>query len=58
MRSIHIRAYVIVGILGNFVTLLLHTATLNLVLMEVLVMIISGTMCVNVRKATTEPTVV
>ena len=58
MRSIHIRVYVIVGILENFVTLLLHTATLNLVLTEVLVMIISGTMCVNVRKATMEPTVV
>ena len=46
------------GILENSVTLLLHTATLNLVLMEVLVMIILGTMCVNVRKATMEPTVV
>ena len=58
MESIHIYVYVILDILENSVTLLLHTVTLNLVLMEVLVMIILDTIHVNVRKATMEPIVV
>ena len=58
MGLIHIHAYVTLDILENSVTLLLHTVTLNLVLMEVLVMIILDTMCVDVRKAIMAPTVV